>query len=179
MVRTLVPALEKHGKRVVTRFLNYLGNSSFALQLPPSKPPPVICSDSPPFLSAVWKLVRCYLDTALSRMKDSSSCYINSYLWSRYLQGTGCPTGNKSTFLFWEAWGGCWACIRHEQSLLTAYMSSISLQRWGQVALEKVMYKISKSCTLLYVAISTATQRQRPKGSVSGGNYSACAFMIQ
>ena len=39
MVRTLVLALEKHGKRVVTRFLNYLGNSNFAPQLPPSKPP--------------------------------------------------------------------------------------------------------------------------------------------
>jgi len=45
MVCTLVLALGMHGKRVVTRFLNYLGNSSFALQLPPSKPPPGIRSD--------------------------------------------------------------------------------------------------------------------------------------
>ena len=45
MVCTLVLAVEMHGKRVVQYFSNYHGNGSFALQLPPSKPPPGICSD--------------------------------------------------------------------------------------------------------------------------------------
>ena len=45
---------------------------------------------------------------------------------------TGCPTGFKSTtdsFLFWQACGDFWACIRNGPSLLAAYVSSISLQR--------------------------------------------------
>ena len=46
MVYTLVLAVEMHCKRVVKYFSNYHGNSSFALPLPPSKPPPVIRSVS-------------------------------------------------------------------------------------------------------------------------------------
>ena len=39
MVRTLVLALRMHSNRVVKRFLNYHGNSKFALQLPLVNPP--------------------------------------------------------------------------------------------------------------------------------------------
>ena len=39
MVCTLVLAVEMHGKKVVKK-LKYHGNSSFALQLPASEPPP-------------------------------------------------------------------------------------------------------------------------------------------
>ena len=45
LVCALVLAAEMHGKRVVIHFSKYHGNSSFTLQLPPSKPPPVICSE--------------------------------------------------------------------------------------------------------------------------------------
>ena len=45
MVYSLVLAVEMHGKRVVKYISNHHGISSFALQLPPSKPPAVICSD--------------------------------------------------------------------------------------------------------------------------------------
>ncbi len=44
--KILVLAVGMHGKRLVNYFSDYHGNSSFALQLPPSKPPPVICSEN-------------------------------------------------------------------------------------------------------------------------------------
>ena len=47
MVYSLVLVVEMHGKRVVKYISNHHGISSFALQLPPSKPPPVICSVVP------------------------------------------------------------------------------------------------------------------------------------
>ncbi len=62
MVCTLVPALEKHGKRVVTRFLNYLGNSCFALQLPPSEPPLV-------FVVLLLTIERCLKQTLKARSR--------------------------------------------------------------------------------------------------------------
>ena len=39
MVSTMVLALRMHSKRVVKRFLNYHGNSKFALKLPLVNPP--------------------------------------------------------------------------------------------------------------------------------------------
>ena len=61
MVCTLVLALEMHGKRVVTRFLNYLGNSSFALQLPPSKPPLVLVVIIMVITCACAEALHCYI----------------------------------------------------------------------------------------------------------------------
>ena len=67
MVCTLVLAVGMHGKWLVTRFSDYHGNSSFALQVPPTR------LVNPPLLFVVFGTGQCAQDLLSARLHEHVS----------------------------------------------------------------------------------------------------------